>query len=138
MVRIVLSKYGGSPPSDSSTDRKIQTQGPLNPPKEVLDILKGNLPKTMTRKSISNLQGLGFDDNDLKTLIMDTLQNGRYIDSEWCEINPKSPWYACDSYELVRKEYNEYSYKYLDANYFLKFCINKAGNLVCTFSCHLS
>ena len=138
MVRTVLSKYGDSPPSDLSSSRKIQTKEPLNPPIEVLGILKCSLPKTMTRKSIADLQRLGFDDHDLKFLIMDTLQNGRYIDSEWCEINPNSPWFACDSYELKRKEYNESSYKDLDVHYFLKFCINKTGKLICTFSCHLS
>ncbi|WP_218956095.1 hypothetical protein [Acinetobacter sp. YH12035] len=138
MVRIVLSKYGDSPPSDSSSSRKIQTQGPLNPPDEVLEVLKRSLPKTMTRKSIADLQRLGFDDQDLKVLIMDALQKGRYIDSEWCETSPESPWFACDSYELNRKEYNESSYKDLDVYYFLKFCINKAGKLICTFSCHLS
>lgn len=139
MVRIVLSKYGDSPPSDPTQDRKIPTnKTPLYPTKEVIEILKKSLPKTMTRKSVGDLQRLGFDDNDLKMLIMETLHNGTYIDSEWCEINAESPWFACDSYHFKRKEYNEFAYKDLDANYFIKFCINKAGSLICTFSCHLS
>lgn len=138
MVRKVLSKYGESPPVDGSTNRKIQTKEPLNPVDEVLSILNDSLPKTMTRKSIADLQRMRFDEEELRELIIYAANYGHYRDSEWCEFSDKSPWFACDSYEVKRREYIENANKYLDVCYFLKFCIHKSGNIICTFSCHFS
>lgn len=138
MVRKVLSKYGDNPPTNDLQNRKIASTGPINPVEEVLAILKNTLPKTMTRKSSADLQHLGFDDKDLKNLIYCALTTGQYRDSEWCSFKTDGPWFACDSYEVKRKEYVENAGKEFEYPYFIKFCINKAGDLVCTFSCHLS
>ncbi|PVZ90397.1 hypothetical protein C9426_01570 [Serratia sp. S1B] len=92
----------------------------------------------MTKKSGLDLQSLSFDAEDLKMLICAAITNGRYRDSEWCTTQPNGPWFACDSYEVNRKEYVENAGKEFVYPYYLKFCINKLGNLVCTFSCHLS
>ncbi|ESK41233.1 hypothetical protein P256_00222 [Acinetobacter nectaris CIP 110549] len=136
MVSKVLSKYGGTPPSGDN--RKIKTLAPINPKDEVLSILKKSLPKTMTRKSIVDLQHLSFDLEDLKGLIKEALEKGKYRDSEWCQSKSESPWFACDSYELKKNEYVDAAQKEFEMNYFLKFCIHKSGDIVCTFSCHLS
>ncbi|MDO7436861.1 hypothetical protein [Acinetobacter nosocomialis] len=138
MVRKVLSKYGETPPTDDMQSRKILTNGPINPVEEVLSLLQKTLPTTMTRKSISDLQRLGFDAEDLRELIHLAVTTGFYRDSEWCNSKLDGPWFACDSYEVKRKEYVETANKEFEIQYFIKFCINKAGNLICTFSCHLS
>lgn len=138
MVRCVLSKYGDKPPNTDEEDRKIQTIGPINPISEILSILNNSMPQTMTRKSISDLQRLALDATDLRELICCAVSQGKYRDSEWCTTKAHGPWYACDSYELKRKEYIEAANKELVVHYYIKFCINKLGNLICTFSCHLS
>lgn len=138
MVIKVLSKYGDQPPTDLNPNRKIKTEIPLNPQKEVLSILSRNKPAAMTRKSNTDLQRLSLDLEDLGDLIEEAVKYGKYRDSEWCQSNSGNIWFACDSYELRKKEYIENAYKEIDVNYFLKFCINKNGDVVCTFSCHLS
>ncbi|WP_119025839.1 hypothetical protein [Acinetobacter soli] len=138
MVRKVLSKYGENPPSTDEQNRKISSKGAINPVEEVLSILSTSLPTTMTRKSLSDLQGLSLDYEDLKDLIYCAVTEGHYRDSEWCTTKPNGPWYACDSYEVKRKEYVENAGKTFEFHYFIKFSINKIGSLICTFSCHLS
>lgn len=138
MVRKVLSKYGESPPADGSSDRKIVTSTPINPIDEVIEALDQNPPKPMTKRGVANLQQMRFDLDDLKELVRDAVSYGRYRDSEWCEFSETSPWFACDSYEIKRREYIENAHKYLEVCYFVKFCIHKSGSLICTFSCHFS
>lgn len=138
MVRKVLSKYGESPPVDSKAPRKISTKEPINPVSEVLQILEISLPKVMTKRSIKFMQSTQFDDEELRDVLKYAIEYGRYIDSEWCEFSETSPWFACDSYQVKQKEYISASHKELEICYFLKFCIHKSGNLICTLSFHFS
>jgi hypothetical protein len=60
-----------------------------------------------------------------------------YIDSEWCE-NGGGGIAACDAYSVRRAEVVHATGKLVRFEYFLKFAIGKAGNLVLVVSCHTS
>lgn len=62
-------------------------------------------------KEIQDVQGLSFEIKDVRTLLRQALHKGRYVNSEWCVQKPTGPWAACDSYSLVRAEWNDYAFK---------------------------
>lgn len=134
---LVVSAHSGKPPTGGG-DRKI-SNGPLYSPDEVLQILaKGDeAVRGWTLKCIRDLQNYTLEGESLVELICDTLQSGRYRDSEWCEQSPGGPWAACDAYELGRKEWSDAARKDLYFEYFIKFAISKTGTVILLVSCHL-
>lgn len=89
-----------------------------------------------TRKCTRDVRSLALDDEDICGLI-DQLTAAHYRDSEWC-CNGKQWVAACDSYVVVKEVYSDVAHKFLDEEYFLKFAINKKGQMLLIVSCHLS
>jgi hypothetical protein len=63
------------------------------------------------------------------------LRGKHYIDSEWCD-NGKGALAACDAYSIKIEEWNAVTQKNRLIEYYVKFAINKLGNMVMTISCH--
>lgn len=73
--------------------------------------------------------------------ISDLRRNGRYIDSEWCQNGAEHPVKgriiaACDAYEYKKDFYMKNLDQHHNISCYLKFCINKNGDLVFMASCH--
>lgn len=88
-----------------------------------------------TRDCVKNVQDLGWDHQEVIRLLQ---QLGRhdYIDSEWCE-NGNGALAACDAYSVNCWEWVPTAGKEMSITYFVKFAINKLGNMVLTVSCHV-
>jgi hypothetical protein len=130
-----LSAYAGVIPV-SAAHRKIPG-GPCYPLDEVKRVAsEANGVYLATRKSITDAQELGIDTQDLGKLLGE-LQAKNYHDSEWCEISSLN-WVACDSYKMVRNEYNEELSRQIQVEYFFKFGINKRFTAVLSVSNHLA
>ena len=69
--------------------------------------------------------------------LIQAVKAGDYIDSEWCE-NGSGAIAACDAYSVRTAEVLRATGKLVTFEYFLKFAIGKAGNLVLVVSCHTS
>lgn len=91
-----------------------------------------------TRKCRQNLRQLSKDVDDLKRIIKRAVTNGRFHQSEWCELSKPDTWAACDSYTWVEKTWVDAAYKEMDCHFYVKFCIGAAGNVVFTISYHTS
>lgn len=135
-----VSAYEGTPPASREEGRVHIDSGPLYDKSTVLALLDqgDEHTKLWTKKCIQDVQRLEFDIEDVRALLKQALLNGRYVNSEWCVQNPTGPWAACDSYCLVRAEWNDHAYKDMHYEYYVKFAINKAGKLLLLVSCHLS
>jgi hypothetical protein len=130
----IVSEYSGNVPSEGGS-LKI-ADGPLYALDRVKTILKdGTGLQLWTRDAVKNVAELGLEKADVIDLILQ-LQNGDYIDSEWCE-NGKGAFAACDAYVIKVKEWVETANKDMLIGYFVKFAINKLGNMVLTISCHI-
>ena len=64
------------------------------------------------------------------------LRPADYRDSEWC-TNGRNALAACDAYALRRLEWVASAGKEMGVEYFVKFAVGKAGQLVLLVSCHL-
>ena len=76
-------------------------------------------------------------DLDAVASLLGHLSPAHYRDSEWC-TNGRNALAACDSYVLHRVEWVATAGKEMGVEYFLKFAVGKAGQLVLLVSCHLS
>ena len=65
------------------------------------------------------------------------LRPADYRDSEWC-TNGRNALAACDAYALRRLEWVASAGREMGVEYFVKFAVGKAGQLVLLVSCHLS
>ncbi|MBL8438262.1 MAG: hypothetical protein JNM61_08700 [Zoogloeaceae bacterium] len=88
---------------------------------------------TRCRRDAANLTLAPSDVGEL----IQKLRGVDYLDSEWCE-NGKGIWAACDAYQLVRDEPNDWTGKVYRTEYFLKFALGRTGTLLLMVSCHLS
>lgn len=142
MVSIkILSRYQGPPPPlDENGARKIAGGKPLYSTHEVDEVLA--LGETVivpwTRKCISDLQKLEFDNADVMRLIRLALSQGEFKGSEWCIGSTPGVWAACDSYRVFEKAWVAPANKDMMFEYYVKFAIGKTGKVILTISCHLS
>lgn len=133
-----ISAYSDQPPADGAPESKrIIKTGPIYPTADVLEVLSAGRTIPWTRKCTRDLQNLAFDDDDIKILVKAALQEGRYLNSQWCVQTPTGPWAACDAYKLSRDEWNDYAYKDLRVDYYLKFAIGKTGKILLLVSVHV-
>lgn len=136
MVRMVLSRYTDSPPSDECTGKKIVTSERLYSVADVLTALENKGGSLQTEKSVRDAKRLNFDADGIIELVKDAVTSGKYRDSEWCLNKKGLAWLACDSYILKRSVYIEAAHKDMIFEYFIKFAIGKMGNIVLIVSCH--
>lgn len=137
----IVSQFQGPPmPPFAGGDRKITIRGPLYDVGNLLKNIREIGISPWTRKCRSDVNNLAFDEEDLRLLLEQTLLNGGYIDSEWCQQSSKenSPWAACDAYKLERQESFPKANGVMNVQYFLKFSLAKTGNMILTISCHVS
>lgn len=136
----IVSRYDKSPPQGEGECLKIK-DGPLYQANKVTAILESQgsqSVKLSTAKCIKDTQKLEFDLDDLLNLLNMTMDNGRFIGSEWCQLRPGGPLAACDAYSLKCKQWVENANKNMDFEYYVKFAIGKNGNILLLVSCHLS
>lgn len=138
----VVSLYDASPPSGARGRLKIKGNSlPIYKAIEVMEILEaqgGGSVKPATKKCVDDVLRLEFDGDDLTGLISAAMENGRFIDSEWCELKGGGPWAACDAYSLRCKQWVENANKEMIIEYYVKFAIGKNGNILLLASCHLT
>lgn len=135
----VISLFSEEPLPVDGGDRTI-AKGPLYSAKDVLAILAtsgSSKVQLLTRRCREDVQDLGWDTEDVITLVRQALLKGRYLGSQWCQTG-KGPWAACDSYVVSQKEWIEHIAKEMPMEYYIKFAIGKTGNLLLIVSCHLS
>lgn len=136
MVRvIVLSEYSLNPPELGQGRVKI-ANGPLYDLARVQALARdGHGLQAWTEKCRKDV--LKWFDNDLERVgaLIESLQPGDYLDSEWCE-NGKGAIAACDAYRLYVLEHAPATGAPMRMEYFLKFAVSKTGALVLIVSCH--
>lgn len=139
MVSRNLSRYNeGDPPKpNDSRSRKI-SGGPLYPAEEVLGVMAVGKVQVATRKARDDVRSLELDLEDLAAMLREALNEGLYHDSEWCQLNDKGHWAACDSYRLHRMEWIDAAASNIKVEYYIKFAIGCTGTLLLLVSCHLS
>lgn len=115
---------------------------PLYDPKEILEKLEDDSFRffTATQQSRKDLTyrlqiTLPSDVTKLRELVRLALTNGEYINSQWCKTSGVA-WAACDSYKFEHTEYNQYSYKYMSSEIYLKFALNDKGQALLIVSVH--
>jgi hypothetical protein len=139
MVRkIVLSEYSSDPP-DGSGRVKIPTKDgqPLYSLERVQALVKDEQRLSLwTRKCVQDVHNLFDSDLERVAELIQGLRKDDYIDSEWCG-NGKGAWAACDAYRIRRLETIPVTGKSRTVEYFVKFAVNKIGQLVLLVSCHL-
>lgn len=132
---IIVGLFRGPPyPPHGNESRKIPN-GPLYPDNEIKKLLENGKVNTVTKDCRDNLQQLGLDIDDLKVLIQEAFNTGRYKDSEWARISERA-WTACDAYVLRREEWLPHANKYMTIEYYLKFSVSNNGEVILTVSCH--
>lgn len=133
-----ISAYSGKPPADGASEsQRFIKPGPIYTAAAVLAVLSPRSIISWTRDCTKNLQDLAFDNDDIQELIRAAVQEGRYINSQWCVQKPTGPWAACDAYKLSRSEWNQYAHKELRVDYYVKFAIGKTGKILLLVSAHM-
>lgn len=89
-----------------------------------------------TRGASRDAQKWKFDEQDCAELLVQALKTGQFLDSEWCQQQPQGPWAMCDAYKVTRYEWIEHAGKKMPVSYYLKFAINKTGQLLLMASNH--
>ena len=137
MVSRNLSRYTeAAPPNDMSRRHKI-VGGPLYPVAELTALLRHQCVQVATAQARRDIADLALDAEEVSILVSDALRSGRYKDSEWCLLNGQDCWAACDSYVLMRQEWNDVVGRDLPVEYFVKIAIARTGVVVLVVSCHL-
>ncbi|SOY75818.1 hypothetical protein CBM2592_P320003 [Cupriavidus taiwanensis] len=141
-----VSQYAGASPSDvGGGSRKIQgkADGPLYDPAALIALLEVGADGEnyapvipFTEKCARDVQKYELDARELATLVKDAVRSGTFKGSEWCEKQPGGPWAACDVYVLIRQEWNEYAYKDITQEYYVKLANNRTGKLILLVSMH--
>lgn len=132
-----VSAYSGQPPGQNATDNERFIPGPIYSVAKVLTVLSSGSTIAWTRDCTRDLQNLAFDDGDIQELIRAAIQEGHYINSQWCVQRPTGPWAACDAYKLSRQEWNQYAHKELRVDYYVKFAIGNTGKILLLVSAHM-
>lgn len=89
-----------------------------------------------TRGASRDAQKWKLDDQDCVELVVQALKTGQFLDSEWCQQQPQGPWAMCDAYKVTRYEWIEHAGRKMPVSYYLKFAINKTGQLLLMASNH--
>lgn len=116
----------------SGSNQKI-VSGPLY--SDILKIIDSSMISLATRQCRRDVAELGKDEKSLKEAIKLAVKTGRFICSEWCQIDMNS-WAACDAYNYYEKAWIEAAWKEMDCEFYVKFCIGLEGNIVLTISYH--
>lgn len=137
MVNPIISRFSAGGPPAPGQDLKILT-GPLYSQADVQAAVDaGARIQPITRKCSNDVSKLGLITQPaLSEVLLAAIFTGRYVGSEWCTTADDGAWAACDAYHLKRDEWNENAYKYLQCEYYVKFCIGKAGQVILLISCH--
>ncbi len=132
----VLSEYSQDPPTESG---RVKTAvGPLYCLERVWALAQDDdKVQALTRNCRRDVDKFFDGDYGEVAALIQAVQARDYIDSEWCE-NGSGGIAACDAYKVRRTEVIRATGKYVTFEYFLKFAIGKAGNLVLVVSCHTS
>ena len=133
--KFIVSEYSSGLPSESG--RVKIAGGPLYDLARVQAIVEDETRLlTWTDKCRKDVFKLFDDDLGEVAGLIQCLKASDYIDSEWCE-NGRNAMAACDAYSIRRMEVIAATGKAMPVEYFLKFAIGKAGNLVLLVSCHV-
>lgn len=136
---INISRHDGALPA-ASDSRNIRG-GALYPIADVRQLLAtdGQNVTLWTESSRTDAQRLCLTTEYVAELVRLALSRGTYKGSEWCEQGTRpGPVAACDVYTVTRMEWNQYAFKELPCEYYLKFAISKTGKLLLIVSCHES
>lgn len=90
----------------------------------------------VTDQCTKDVAALEKDESALRESIKRAVSSGRFIGSEWCQINSYSVWAACDAYSFFEKAWIEAAHKEMDCEFYVKFCIGITGAVVLTISFH--
>lgn len=141
----VASEYDDAPPAELGWEGRINIPGPIYPLERVVALAQeASRVNLWTRGSIQRAQALhgtsaiqfGSDTEYIASLLVELGVNGIYLKSEWCD-NGKNAVAACDSYQLVRREWAAGLGKFISVKYYLKFALSRAGNLILVVSNHV-
>lgn len=136
VIMIVVSEYSLNPPADGQGRVKIAS-GPLYGLARVQQLAAAGGLNTWTDRCDKTVYDLFAGDLEAVAGLLGHLCPGDYRDSEWC-TNGRNALAACDAYALRRVEWVASAGKEMGVEYFVKFAVGKAGQLVLLVSCHLS
>lgn len=127
------------PQSHHPTDqeRKIH-DGPCHDLKTVQNLVRSERHKAIrvvTENASSEMIDYCMDEEDLAGLVLE-LRSKHYHDSEWCKASPKSPWFEADAYRITKAERLPMERDLAQLKYYIKFSVNKLGNILLFFSVH--
>ena len=136
MVKIfVVSEYSLNPPEDGQGRVKI-AKGPLYDLARVQRLATAGGLNSWTDRCDKAVYELFSGDLEAVAGLLWHLRPADYRDSEWC-TNGRNALAACDAYALRRLEWVASAGKEMGVEYFVKFAVGKAGQLVLLVSCHL-
>ena len=136
MVKIfVVSEYSLNPPEDGQGRVKI-AKGPLYDLARVQRLATAGGLNTWTDRCDKAVYELFSGDLEAVAGLLGYLRPADYRDSEWC-TNGRNALAACDAYALRRLEWVASAGREMGVEYFVKFAVGKAGQLVLLVSCHL-
>ena len=136
MVKIfIVSEYSLNPPEDWQGRVKI-AKGPLYDLARVQRLATAGGLNTWTDRCDKAVYELFAGDLEAVAGLLGHLRPADYRDSEWC-TNGRNALAACDAYALRRLEWVASAGKEMGVEYFVKFAVGKAGQLVLLVSCHL-
>lgn len=131
---VVLSEYSKDPPTEFG--RFKISNGPLYDLVRIQILVKDeDKLVAWTKKCRNDVDKFFAGDYGEVAELIRSIKDRDYIDSEWCE-NGSGRIAACDAYKVRRVEDVPLTGKRETFEYFLKFAIGKAGNLVLVVSCH--
>ena len=136
MVKIfIVSEYSLNPPEDGQGRVKI-AKGPLYDLARVQRLATAGGLNTWTDRCDKAVYELFAGDLEAVAGLLGHLRPADYRDSEWC-TNGRNALAACDAYALRSLEWVASAGKEMGVEYFVKFAVGKAGQLVLLVSCHL-
>ena len=136
MVKIfTVSEYSLNPPEDGQGRVKI-AKGPLYDLARVQRLATAGGLNTWTDRCDKAVYELFAGDLEAVAGLLGHLRPADYRDSEWC-TNGRNALAACDAYALRRLEWVASAGREMGVEYFVKFAVGKAGQLVLLVSCHL-
>ena len=132
----VISEYSQDPPTE--VGRVKIAVGPLYDLERIWALAQDeDKVQALTRNCRRDVDKFFDGDYEQVASLIRAAKASDYIDSEWCE-NGSGGIAACDAYSVRRTEVIRATGKVVTFDYFLKFAIGKAGNLVLVVSCHTS
>ena len=136
MVKIfIVSEYSLNRPEDGQGRVKI-AKGPLYDLARVQRLATAGGLNTWTDRCDKAVYELFAGDLEAVAGLLGHLRPADYRDSEWC-TNGRNALAACDAYALRRLEWVASAGREMGVEYFVKFAVGKAGQLVLLVSCHL-